>query len=133
MEKSPVPPEGEAEGEQQSWTRPAPQTQPCQGQCITQLPSPRSLPKNHSHVQPTPQNPYVPRGWMSVHRSEVTEVLAPEMMDSHLPPAAIPEAHESQPEHKLLFLSPSTAALTASIGAGFPEKARMEKQIWETG
>lgn len=90
-------------------------------------------PRKPLHVQATPQNPYVPRGWMSVHRSEVTEVLAPEMMDSHLPPAAIPKAHESQPEHKLLFLSPSTAALTASIGAGFPEKACMEKQIWETG
>lgn len=32
------------------------------------------------------------------------------------------------------FLSSfSIAALTASIGAAFPEKACMEKQIWETG
>lgn len=91
------------------------------GKCITWLPSPCSLPKTNSKTHPKIYTT-LRAGSLNTGLRWQTEVLAPEMMESHLPPAAIPKAHENQPEHKLLFISFSIAALTASIGAGFQKR-----------
>lgn len=126
MKKRLVPPKGEAEREQQRQTRPAPQPHPWSWPEDHATSQPTLPPKKPPHSQDTPPpKPYILAG----HLPEVTAggvgtwdySLSGLTAAQPLPPTAIPTARGSRHEHKLLFLSLSTSALTASIGVGFPK------------